>query len=118
MFYTFLSKRLIKIFINSMKLIIYSFLVILQIYNEVNANNKNYIKSIKDPDSFILAENGKIAPLLIDKDDFPGVLRVASHLQADFEKVTGKKPRLLNVLSENTEVIIIGTIKKANSLMN
>lgn len=113
MFYTFLSKRLIKIFINSMKLIIYSFLVILQIYNEVNADNKNYIKSIKDPDSFILAENGKIAPLLIDKDDFPGVLRIASHLQADFEKVTGKKPRLLNVLSENTEVIIIGTIGKS-----
>ena len=44
---------------------------------------------------FILSEDGISTPLLISPDDYPGIRRVASHLQSDIYMVTDSEPELL-----------------------
>ncbi len=62
---------------------------------------------------FILTDKSSAASLITDENDFPGVLRAAKNLQSDIEKVTGKKPSLVNSLNENNaQVVIIGSIGK------
>lgn len=48
-------------------------------------------------------------PILIDSMEYKGVLRAVRNLQEDAERVTGIKPDINNVVSEN-RMLIIGTI--------
>jgi hypothetical protein len=58
-----------------------------------------------------LVDEKNSAELIIDTDEFPGVVRAAKNLQSDIEKVAGKKPALSNLLSEqNAEIVLIGTL--------
>ncbi len=41
----------------------------------------------------LAAENGA-APIVVADEDWPGVRRAATDLQADIERVSGQKPRL------------------------
>ena len=76
-------------------------------------NGDKYITIEKKKSKFTISENGKSSPLLISNNDFPGVHRVAKHLQFDIVSVTNAKPEILtDNLSGNKEVIIIGTIGK------
>lgn len=59
--------------------------------------------------SFAIAVKGKVSPLLISDNDHKGVLRAATDLQIDIEKVTGLKPELGSSNSAGY-AIIIGTI--------
>lgn len=64
--------------------------------------------------NMVLIDKKNSAELVIDTDEYPGVVRAAKNLQADIEKVTGKKPELNNLISENSkEVIVIGTLGKS-----
>lgn len=47
--------------------------------------------------AFPLVAAGQAAPLQVAADDWPGVLRAAGDLQADVERVTGRKPALAAV---------------------
>ena len=73
-----------------------------------------------------LVDGGKQATILVDPTDWPGVLRAAGDLQSDLQKVTGQKPRLVNVTasasltasslsqySKPTTPILIGTLGKS-----
>jgi len=62
--------------------------------------------------SYVLFSKGKVSSLLLSKKDFPGVLRVAKHLQNDINNVSGLKPNILFDEVNETEVVIIGTIGK------
>ncbi|HEY8941005.1 MAG TPA: glycosyl hydrolase 115 family protein [Cellvibrio sp.] len=63
---------------------------------------------------FTLVDKKSATTLLIDEHDFPGVQRAAKNLQRDIENVTGKKPSLVNSISDNTaQLIIIGSIGKS-----
>ncbi|WP_304068791.1 glycosyl hydrolase 115 family protein [Pedobacter glucosidilyticus] len=66
--------------------------------------NRNYTKG-----SFSIANNGKVAHIIISENDFIGVKRAAKDLQTDIFKVTGKTPELL-IDKKSTLPIIIGTI--------
>lgn len=70
------------------------------------------------PGSFALAQPGRVAPLLADRGDFPGVLRGVRDLQKDLERVTGLVPALNDTgeVSGN-EVVLIGTLGK-NALID
>lgn len=66
------------------------------------------------------------ATIWIDQSDWPGVHRAALDLQNDLEKVTGKRPTILNITISNNNLpatpdsistaipIFIGTIGKSN----
>lgn len=64
--------------------------------------------------SLVLVDKKTTAELIIDSDESPGVVRAAKNLQIDIEKVTGKKPALHNLVSENSKsVVVIGTLGKS-----
>lgn len=72
-----------------------------------------YITTNESDGFFTISKEGKSTSLLVSSDDFPGVRRVASHLQSDIYKVTNAEPELIiNNSAEKKEIIIIGTITK------
>lgn len=83
----------------------------------LNAEEKNenllplsYIAGQYNKDNFVLSVDGKSAPLVLDANDFPGVIRIAKYLQQDIFKVTGTQPRLILDGFPGDELVIIGTI--------
>ena len=65
-------------------------------------------------DDFCIAKPGTTASLIVDIQDYKGVVRAATDLQADIEKVAGIKPELSNVLPKRRQfAIIIGTLGKS-----
>lgn len=61
-----------------------------------------------------LYEQGTAAPLWLDNADFPGVLRAAEDLQADIERVTGKRPLLSrDAAAAGKTVLVAGTIGRS-----
>ncbi len=65
--------------------------------------------------SFDLVNRGKSAALLVDSEDFPGVVRAARDLQEDVWRVSGIKPelRLTSIGGAFRGNVIIGTIGKS-----
>lgn len=75
----------------------------------------NYISKSHVAGSFVLAEDGKVSSILIDETDFPGVKRVAGHLQSDIKLVTGVETLVTNDKKKCTgNTIIVGTIGNSN----
>lgn len=74
---------------------------------------KSWLASNKG-NHFVLADKNNSAALIIDADEFPGVLRAAKNLQTDIEKVTGKQPALVNAAGDKKiSAVIIGTQGKS-----
>lgn len=73
-----------------------------------------YILSKSSSGSFPLVTNGTAAKLYVSPTDFPGVIRVAGHLQNDIFRVSGTQPELnqTNNISSDAPVVIIGTLGK------
>jgi len=64
--------------------------------------------------AFPLVRNQSAAPVLVSLGDFPGVVRAATDLQADVERVSGVKPaRIEDVGSAERFTVIVGTIGKS-----
>jgi hypothetical protein len=61
-------------------------------------------------DGFPLAHAGRVAPLLVDSNDWPGVLRAAGDFATDVRRVTGFQPALLTQPGTGREVLIVGTL--------
>ena len=64
-------------------------------------------------DSFTLSDSETIANLIVDAADYDGVHIAAKNLQLDLERVTGKKPEVLNKLSAKPQ-LIIGTLGRSS----
>ena len=61
-----------------------------------------------------LARDGHCAPLFLDGGDWPGVLRAARDLQADVERVTGRRPVLVTEgAPRGADVVIAGTLGRS-----
>ncbi len=73
----------------------------------------NYIESASAPGNFALVADDA-AGLLVDTNDWPGVIRAANDLATDVNRVTGKSPAILNQPDPNAKtLVIIGTIGKS-----
>src|SRR3990172_7640326 len=71
----------------------------------------SYISTKKGNGNFTLSASGQSAPLFVSSQDFPGVIRVAKHLQADIKRVTGAEPALaLDKLPIAKNIVLIGTL--------
>ena len=67
--------------------------------------------------SFVLATQAKASPLLIDKDDWPGVLLAAESFSKDVGQVSGAQPERLFSLSGNlSDVVIVGTLGRSATI--
>ena len=71
------------------------------------------------PEGFVWIQDGRALPILVDEDEYGGVMRAVANLQADAESVTGVKPTLLHAPSGTdggpgaTRLLIIGSIDRS-----
>jgi hypothetical protein len=78
---------------------------------------ENLIAESGSPADFPLAHAGTAAPLFVDAEDFPGVLRAGHDLQADIERVTSIRPALAHAPgAEARHAILIGTLGKSPTI--
>ena len=65
---------------------------------------------------FVIAENGKVSPIIIDRHDWKGVARAADDLADDIRKVTGTKAEVVIGKMPKNGSIIVGTIGKSKQI--
>jgi hypothetical protein len=63
---------------------------------------------------FQLAGSARVPTIVVGATDFPGVLRAATDLQLDIERVTGRQLRLEQALLPGRDAVIIGAIGKSH----
>lgn len=74
----------------------------------------SFVSTENLPGSFPLVAQSQAVPIFLSHDEYSGVAKVAQHLQADIQKVTGKEPSLNTGDSPAAKsVIIIGTLGKS-----
>ena len=76
--------------------------------------NAQFVADNKQANTFSLVD----AAIYVDDNDLLLVKRSAELLQQDIEMVTGKKLQIINKISANNTVIIIGTIERSSILKN
>ena len=73
-----------------------------------------YVEAVAGSGKFPIVQNHAAANLLVDSNDFAGVIRAAGDLSADITRVTGLTPELiLNPDRPGTNATIIGTIGRS-----
>jgi len=72
---------------------------------------KRYVEFTSSPGAIQLAVDGVAASIIVDSQDYPGVLRAAHDLQTDIERVTKIRPAVISdASSPQADVIILGTL--------
>ena len=75
---------------------------------------QRYVETEYQSGDFVLARAGGAAPIYVDANDFPGVIRAANNLSQDILKVTGFVPAvLLDESALHSPAVIIGTLGKS-----
>ncbi len=77
-----------------------------------------YVSTSQSQGAFVLAANGKPAPLLVSSEDWPGVIRAADDLSLDVGRVTGHDAPLIKTgagvkTPRGVDAVLIGTIGKS-----
>jgi hypothetical protein len=76
-----------------------------------------WVESAPAPGSFSLVQQGAAAPLYVDSQDFPGVIRATDDLKSDIARVTNVTPAVIHQEGgPGANVIIIGTLGKSRLL--
>ena len=74
---------------------------------------ENLVSETAQPGAFAVVASGQTSPLCYDTNDYKGVIRAVGDLQADIERVTGKKPPLSTSCPASGCPVIIGTLGKS-----
>ena len=72
------------------------------------------VLTVSAQDKFCIAKDGKTATIIVDKNDWKGVIRAANDLGDDIRKVTGVAAPVEHVAVPQQHAIIAGTIGKNN----
>ena len=83
-------------------------------WNALALTTNSFVSETRHADSFCLFAKAKAANIVVDSNDWPGVLRAAADLQTDFQRVSGIQPLLShdqNQLGKN--VVLVGTVGKS-----
>jgi len=89
-------------------------LVVYILFTALTNAHAQFVADNKQANTFSLAD----VAVYIDDNDLLLVKRSAELLQQDIEMVTGKKPQIINKISANSTIIIIGTIERSAVLKN
>ena len=74
----------------------------------------NFVEMKSSSGAMEVAGKDFVAPIVVDADDFPGVIRVAKLVQNDLRMVTGQEPALVTTgIPKAKTMIIAGTIGKS-----
>jgi hypothetical protein len=75
---------------------------------------EQYVEEVSSRGSFPIAQASNAAPIYVDSNDYPGVVRVANDLKTDISRVTGNPPALINDIKDvGNNVIVLGTVGKS-----
>ncbi len=74
---------------------------------------EKYVSNGAQANTFPLTVNKNTVPLIVNSEDFAGVLIAVENLQKDILAVTEKKVSLTNKLPSSGNVVIIGTLGKS-----
>ncbi len=74
---------------------------------DFSIDHVKYINNKFSKGSFPLLTKGKTASLLVNENDFSGVLKVVKHLQADIKNITNSEPNLSFNKVENAETVVV-----------
>jgi hypothetical protein len=81
---------------------------------KLNAAATPYVLFNSKAGAFTLAKDGKSAKILVDSDDWPGVLLAAKDLGTDIGRVTGKESDVVTDASKiEAGAVVVGTIGKS-----
>ena len=69
--------------------------------------------AVAEEDKFCIAKDGKAATIVVDENDWKGVIRAANDLGDDVRKVTGVAAPIANSQEQTANCIIVGTIGKS-----
>jgi hypothetical protein len=72
------------------------FLVVALELSAFALDQEKYIDPAFHPHDFVIATETSLATILVDQNDYAGVVRAAGDLQADIARVTGRTPKLVN----------------------
>ncbi len=77
--------------------------------------DRSIVTGPNETGAVVLVTAGRAAPLELAANDWPGVLRAAGDLQADFQRVTGIKPDLTTDATQpaGSTAILIGTVGRS-----
>ncbi len=77
----------------------------------------DYIETNAAPGSFPLV-SGAVAGIVVDTNDWPGVIRAANDLKTDVNRVTGRSPAIASAWkSAGNNLVLVGTLGK-NALID
>ena len=75
----------------------------------------SFVTEKRSDGSFALLARGQVATILVDSNDWPGVLRVATGFQTDIQRVSGVSPTLAHQATAGTkQAIIVGTLGRSS----
>src|SRR5277367_4961052 len=75
----------------------------------------HYVDTVSSRDSFAIAEKQTTALIYVDPNEYAGVVRATGDLQSDIERVTSRKPVIVNDAgSLGASIIIVGTVGKSS----
>lgn len=73
-----------------------------------------YVTEQRSGGDFALVQNKTCAPICVDSNDFPGVVRAAGDLRQDCHRVTGVLPELIHAqAAAGRSAILVGTLGKS-----
>jgi hypothetical protein len=90
--------------------ILFFFVLLFGTFGNIQATER-FITTEKTNDVILLKDKSVRISLYADAQMDAGIMRAVKNLQADFQKVTGEQPNILNQISGTTSpLIIIGTV--------
>jgi len=96
--------------VSIIKVLLCTFAVVTSTYA---LGQKRYVEFTPSPGAIRLAGKFVAAPIVLDSQDYPGVLRAARDLQGDIERVTKLRPAvIIDGPALPADVIIVGTLGK------
>jgi len=82
--------------------------------NSFALGEPQFVEITPQPGGFPICQNGSVAAIRIDPNDFAGVVRAAGDLQADIQRVTGQRPAILSGNGKSpANVILVGSLGKS-----
>ena len=73
-----------------------------------------YVETQENPGNFVIVKDKQATTLYVDANDYPGVVRAVSDLQADIKRVTNCTAVIVHGLGDQQpNVILIGTLGKS-----
>lgn len=79
----------------------------------VQAEETGYISMVQTQDAFVLSADGRSARILVAEDDWKGVLRAASDVATDIQRVTGTAAQVVQTSSPALRSVVVGTLGKS-----